>query len=86
VVLAQRFSQPHEDRFAGVDYRLGESDAPLIAGCVAWLECRQYARREVGDHILFIGEVLRCQRGAGLGLLFVHGGFAMPAPLPPRVE
>ncbi len=81
VALAQRFSQPHEDRFAGLDYRLGEADAPLIAGCVAWLECRQYARREIGDHVLFIGEVLRCGRGPGAGLLFVHGGFAMPTPL-----
>src|SRR6266702_5764969 len=39
VDLARRFSRPHADRFAGVPYRLGVADAPLIVGCVAWLEC-----------------------------------------------
>ncbi len=29
---------------------------PLIAECIAWLECRVTQKVEVGDHILFIGE------------------------------
>lgn len=31
---------------------------PLIAECMAWLECRVRKKVEVGDHILFIGEIL----------------------------
>ncbi len=31
---------------------------PLIAECLAWLECRVTKRIEVGDHILFVGEIL----------------------------
>src|SRR5271154_7423139 len=31
IELARRFSRPHTDRFAGVAFRLGSSDAPLIA-------------------------------------------------------
>ena len=42
--LARRFSRPHADRFAGVDFRMGWANAPLIAGCAAWFECRHHSR------------------------------------------
>jgi flavin reductase (DIM6/NTAB) family NADH-FMN oxidoreductase RutF len=60
VDLARRFSRPHADRFAGVPYQLGDAAAPLIEGCVAWLECRNHSRHPVGDHMLFVGEVETC--------------------------
>lgn len=83
IELAHRFSQPHEDRFAGVSYQLGAADAPLIDGCVAWLECRHHSQARIGDHVLFVGEVERCERREGLlGLVFVHGQYAIPQPLP----
>jgi flavin reductase (DIM6/NTAB) family NADH-FMN oxidoreductase RutF len=56
--LARRFSRPHTDRFAGVAFRQGASDAPLLEGCVAWFECRHHALHPAGDHMLFIGEVI----------------------------
>jgi len=80
--LARRFSRPHADRFASVPYRLGWSDAPLIEGCVAWLECRPHARHRTGDHVLFIGEVVTVERARGQGLLFHHGRFCTTAGLP----
>lgn len=58
IELARRFSRPHTDRFAGVAFRLGHADAPLIEGCTAWLECRHHALHPAGDHMLFIGEVV----------------------------
>jgi len=73
--LARRFSRPHADRFAGVGHRLGWSDAPLIEGCVAWLECRHHARHAAGDHVLFIGEVVTVERARGAGLVFHQGAF-----------
>ncbi len=82
VALALRFSRPHEDRFAGVDYRLGWADAPLIAGCVAWFECRHHSFRQAGDHVIFVGEVVTCERADGRGLVFHHGGFGTTTPLP----
>lgn len=86
VALALRFSQPHEDRFAGVDYRLGWADAPLIAGCVAWFECRHHSFRQAGDHVIFVGEVVTCERAAGRGLVFHHGAFGTTTPLPPSEQ
>lgn len=71
--LARRFSRPHADRFAGVDYRLGAAGAPLIEGAVAWLECRHHALHPAGDHMLFIGEVESCAFRPAPPLLW-HGG------------
>jgi len=82
VALAHRFSRPHADRFAGVDYRLGWADAPLIAGCVSWFECRHHSRQQAGDHVIFVGEVVTCERSTGRGLVFHHGHFGTTTPLP----
>jgi flavin reductase (DIM6/NTAB) family NADH-FMN oxidoreductase RutF len=73
--LARRFSRPHSDRFAGVAHRLGWSDAPLIDGCVAWLECRHHARHAAGDHVVFVGEVVTVERARGHALIFHQGRF-----------
>ena len=79
--LARRFSKPHADRFAGVDYRMGWANAPLIAGCAAWFECRHHSRLRAGDHVLFVGEVVTCERANGSGLVFHHGRFGTTVPL-----
>ena len=73
--LARSFSRPHTDRFAGVAHRLGWSDAPLIDGCVAWLECRHHGRHAIGDHVVFVGEVVTVERARGQALIFHQGRF-----------
>ena len=78
--LARRFSRPHADRFAGVAHRLGWSDAPLIDGCVAWIECRHHARHAAGDHIVFVGEVVTVERARGGALIFHQGEFTATGP------
>jgi len=79
--LARRFSRPHIDRFEGVGYRLGWSQAPLIEDCVAWIECSRHARHRAGDHVVFIGNVETCARGAGQGLVFHEHRYATTRPL-----
>ena len=78
--LAQRFAQPHGDRFAGVRHRLGTGDCPLIEGSVAWFECSHHAQHPAGDHVLFIGEVLACGYRTAPGLVFHQGRFLGTAP------
>ena len=80
--LARRFSRPHADRFAQVPYRLGWADAPLVEGAVAWLQCRHFAWQPVGDHTLFVGEVVQCARNGGAPLLFHQGRFRSVGALP----
>jgi flavin reductase (DIM6/NTAB) family NADH-FMN oxidoreductase RutF len=79
--LAQRFAERGVDRFDGVAFRAGVTGAPLIDGCIAWFECRHFARHDAGDHVLFVGEVEACARREGDGLVWHHGRYATTRPI-----
>jgi flavin reductase (DIM6/NTAB) family NADH-FMN oxidoreductase RutF len=85
IALARRFSRPHQDRFAGLEFRLDQTGAPLIEGCAAWLECRHHALHPAGDHMLFIGEVLAAAHRRVPPLLW-HGGKYRVGALPGRAR
>jgi flavin reductase (DIM6/NTAB) family NADH-FMN oxidoreductase RutF len=36
-------------------------DAPLIEGCLAWIECEVQDAQAFGDHTLFVGKVMKVQ-------------------------
>jgi flavin reductase (DIM6/NTAB) family NADH-FMN oxidoreductase RutF len=76
-MLAARFSQKNVDRFDGVQWHPGLNDIPLIDGALAWFECETRSVNEFGDHVLFVGEVLRCARVEGSPLLFRKGEYAI---------
>jgi flavin reductase (DIM6/NTAB) family NADH-FMN oxidoreductase RutF len=60
VDLSRRFASPVANRFAGVAFRSGAGDVPLIEGCSAWFECLNRTHHEGGDHVIFVGEVEAC--------------------------
>ncbi|MDE2418753.1 MAG: flavin reductase family protein [Burkholderiales bacterium] len=72
--LARQFAAPVPDRFAGVQYTLGATGAPLIQGATATFECFNRSQYEEGDHVIFVGEVERCARQDGASPLLFHGG------------
>lgn len=54
----------------------GSHGAPLIEGALAAFECRPFARHDAGDHLVFIGEVLRFETtGEGEPLLYYRGAY-----------
>ncbi len=55
--VSDQFAFRHEDKFDGVEYRLGAGGVPLIANCLANLECRVVSEYDGGDHTIFVGEV-----------------------------
>ena len=71
--LSNLFARRGVDRFAGLELGRGHADAPLIAGCAAHFECQTAFRYEGGDHVIFVGEVVRFEHSARLPLVF-HGG------------
>lgn len=75
IALSRRFSAQVADRFAGIEHAAGINGAPLIAGCAAHLECRNETRHYAGDHIVFIGHVLRCARSTRKPLVFSDGQY-----------
>jgi flavin reductase (DIM6/NTAB) family NADH-FMN oxidoreductase RutF len=72
--LAQRFATKGVERWTGVAYTEGLAGAPLLTGAAAVFECYNRSRYEEGDHVIFVGEVERCQHRADASPLLFHGG------------
>lgn len=82
IALSQRFSSPVGDRFAGVDFDCSDDGIPLIGGCAAYFLCNIYQHMELGDHLLFIGQVERLGMTRDRALLFHDGAYAVPSSHP----
>lgn len=72
--LAQRFAARGVDRWQGVAYSEGASGAPLLDGAIATFECFNRSLYEEGDHVIFVGQVERCQHRGDVRPLLYHGG------------
>lgn len=46
------------DKFANVASRPGTTASPILTDCVAWFECRVFARHDAGDRWFFWGDVI----------------------------
>jgi flavin reductase (DIM6/NTAB) family NADH-FMN oxidoreductase RutF len=59
VELSRRFASALADKFDEGVWSDGIGGAPVLAGCVAVIECERVSQQAAGDHVLFIGRVLR---------------------------
>lgn len=75
--LSAQFARSGGDKFANVTQRPGRYDAPLLGGSVAQFECRKANEYAGGDHTIFIGEVERFSRFAGMPLIFAQGRYGV---------
>jgi flavin reductase (DIM6/NTAB) family NADH-FMN oxidoreductase RutF len=62
-----------------VNYQLGLAGLPVLDGCAAIFECRTVQRLDVGDHILYLGQVEAYQHQDHNALLYVQGKYAQSA-------
>jgi flavin reductase (DIM6/NTAB) family NADH-FMN oxidoreductase RutF len=46
------------DKFETVPYETRKTGAPILKSCMAYLDCSVIYSIPVGDHLLFIGEVI----------------------------
>lgn len=76
--LAQQFSSRKKDRFEGVEYSLSHTGHPILNGVSAWFECHNRSRYPEGDHVIFVGEVERCEFTPQPPLVFHSGQFLLP--------
>ena len=75
VELARQFAQSRTNKFEGVAYRSGTGGVPLIDSAAAQLECRNEMRYYSGDHVIFIGHVLRYVWRDCVPLIFLRGEY-----------
>ena len=86
--LALTFSGSGADRFADIPLGSGHVEGihglPLITGSLAYFECKVQSALDLGDHVLFIGAVVKFTRtdavGSQLALIFNRGKFAALSP------
>ena len=74
--MAQHFARgvPPFAHWHGIATREGAAGAPLLEGALGWLECKLADAHVVGDHTLFVGEVLAAERGRAAQPLAYVGG------------
>lgn len=80
--LSNLFAGRAEDKFSGLDCPAGEGGAPLLPGCVATFQCRNWAQYDGGDHVILLGEVIAFERTPGAALLFHDGAYCVAAEHP----
>jgi flavin reductase (DIM6/NTAB) family NADH-FMN oxidoreductase RutF len=77
--LSRLFAGPTEEkagRLEAMGYRTAVTGAPIIEGCLAYLDCRVVAAHPGGDHTIFIGQVEEAQMGEdGPPLIFFRGRY-----------
>jgi len=73
--ISERFASQVIDRFNGLDFSLSEHGLPMLAGCLANLECRIVHSYDGGDHTVYIGEVLNSEIQDGDPLLYFRSDY-----------
>jgi flavin reductase (DIM6/NTAB) family NADH-FMN oxidoreductase RutF len=73
--LADKFAKSSEEKFAGVDWKPGLGNAPLLLESVATFQCRAVNRYYGGDHVIFLGAVEAYSYSPKEPLLFARGGY-----------
>ncbi|MBI2862751.1 MAG: flavin reductase [Chloroflexi bacterium] len=79
--LAETFAikrSPHDDhRLESLPLRFGSTGAPILEGCLAYLDCRVVAQYPGGDHTIFLGQVVEVAApGSDDPLLYFQSRYA----------
>ena len=79
--LSRRFATKRIEKFAGIQWRMGEHGLPLLDGVIGTIECKVTRSYEGGDHTLFLGEILSATAKGDRPLLFFKGKYyRLPLP------
>ena len=73
--VSGRFASNIADRFAGGDWRPGETGSPVLSGAAAWLDCRMHDQVDAGDHLILIGRVVAFDYSSANPLGFCRGAY-----------
>lgn len=75
--LSNRFAKSGEDKFADLPIETGMGGIPLLEDCCARLQCKTAVRYDGGDHIIFVGEVVKFDHTDAPPLVFHAGRYAL---------
>ena len=72
--LAVRFARAETENLGSEETDL-LAGAPILKAGIAHLGCRTYERRQAGDHLIIVGEVLAMRASPGPALSFYRGAY-----------
>ena len=74
--LSARFAASGGDKWRDIAHETWETGAPILPHSLASLDCTLVASHDSGDHVIFVGRVLRLDsRRHGKPLLFSRGSY-----------
>ncbi len=82
--VSAAFSSRIVNRFATVDWSTRSTGSPIIAGTVAWLDCRMHEAVHAGDHYILIGRIMDYDYAASIPLGFLPRRLCFLRPRPGR--
>ncbi len=71
--ISRRFAKPGPKDFTGLSIQTKVTGAPILADCVAYVDCRVLEILPGGDHEIFVGEIVSGELQGGQPLLY-HAG------------
>jgi flavin reductase (DIM6/NTAB) family NADH-FMN oxidoreductase RutF len=78
--ISRRFATKGIEKFAGLNWRIGDNGLALLDDAVGHIECRIVQSHEGGDHTIMVGEVLSAGAGGDRPLLFFKGKYCRLPP------
>ena len=82
--VASVFAISGGDKFAGIGWHRGSTDAPLIDNAAGYLEAAVEQRHSAGTHTIFVGRVVEADATRRAPLIYLNGSFYDGAELPTR--
>ena len=79
---SRHFAKPSQDKFDEILFSTGLGGCPMLDASLAIFECRTETTIDGGDHIIFIGRVIRAHYRDGEPLIFAGGRYGTHMPLP----
>jgi flavin reductase (DIM6/NTAB) family NADH-FMN oxidoreductase RutF len=79
--VSRHFATARHDKFEDIAFTPGIAGCPTLEESLAIFECRTESTIEGGDHIIFIGRVIRAHYREGEPLIFAHGRYGTHSPL-----
>ncbi len=72
---SRRFATAGPKDFTGLEIIMAATTAPILADCLAFVDCRVIDIFPGGDHEIFVGEILAGEYHGGEPLLYYAGGY-----------
>lgn len=73
LAVSVHFAHTDHTRFEGIDFSDSADGVPILADCLAVIECSSHAVHEAGDHYVIIGHV-ECFHRENTDPLLFYGG------------